>query len=220
MEDNEVKQVPESTKDDGSARSRLMEAATKLFAEHGLEGTSTRDIAKAADLNISLISYYFGGKEGLYRAIIVDFAHQAKAHVENFLQPIDLKNLTRDDFKLGMRRFIQGMMPMKLATRDHQKILHRELLAGLPHARDVHEDIFAKILETIAGVYRAGQEKGFIRKELNPYIIFFSMTHATDLYLQMSQCKTQVQCKLIKVPDDLNDYVEQIYLLFVEGVLI
>ena len=40
-----------------------MEAAEELFAEKGFSGTSVRDIADAADVNVAMISYYFGSKE-------------------------------------------------------------------------------------------------------------------------------------------------------------
>ncbi|MCQ8103392.1 CerR family C-terminal domain-containing protein [Methylomonas sp. SURF-2] len=50
------------------ARSRLVMAALKLFAEKGYKAASTREICEAAGANISAIRYYFGDKAGLYRA--------------------------------------------------------------------------------------------------------------------------------------------------------
>lgn len=49
-----------------SKEENILFAAEKLFAEKGFEGTSTREISKAANVNISMISYYFGSKEKLY----------------------------------------------------------------------------------------------------------------------------------------------------------
>jgi TetR/AcrR family transcriptional regulator len=51
-------------------RTKLIEAATPLFAERGYNGVGVRELANAAGMNISMISYYFGGKEGLYAAIL------------------------------------------------------------------------------------------------------------------------------------------------------
>jgi len=45
---------------------RLLDAAENLFAEHGFEGTSVRDLAAAADCNLAAVNYYFGSKERLY----------------------------------------------------------------------------------------------------------------------------------------------------------
>ena len=51
-------------------RHELVEAATAIFAAHGFERGSVRDIARAAGANQAAISSHFGGKEGLYRAVL------------------------------------------------------------------------------------------------------------------------------------------------------
>lgn len=51
-------------------KEKILEAAEELFAEKGYEGTSVRDIAQKADVNIAMISYYFGSKEKLLEALI------------------------------------------------------------------------------------------------------------------------------------------------------
>jgi TetR/AcrR family transcriptional regulator, regulator of cefoperazone and chloramphenicol sensitivity len=55
-----------------TARSRILSTALKLFAEQGFKKTSIRDIAKHAEANIASVSYYFGDKEGLYRAAFTE----------------------------------------------------------------------------------------------------------------------------------------------------
>src|SRR3954447_23462854 len=49
-------------------RQALIRAALKLFGTKGFDGTSTREIAAAANANIGSIAYHFGGKEGLRAA--------------------------------------------------------------------------------------------------------------------------------------------------------
>ncbi|GAA3212233.1 TetR/AcrR family transcriptional regulator [Actinocorallia longicatena] len=56
---------------------RIVEAATRLFAERGYEGASTRLIAEAAGLNIATVSYHVGGKRELYLAVM-ERAHLAE----------------------------------------------------------------------------------------------------------------------------------------------
>ena len=46
---------------------RIQDAATRLFAEHGFDGVSVRDIAAAADVTVGSINYYFGSKDSLCR---------------------------------------------------------------------------------------------------------------------------------------------------------
>lgn len=51
-------------------KEKLIEAGEKLFAQKGLAGVSIRELSHAAGVNSALISYYFGGKEGLYSSIL------------------------------------------------------------------------------------------------------------------------------------------------------
>lgn len=52
-----------------SKEENILFAAEKLFAEKGFAGTSIREISKEANVNISMISYYFGSKEKLFEKL-------------------------------------------------------------------------------------------------------------------------------------------------------
>src|SRR4051812_35854570 len=52
------------------SRARLLEAALEEFADKGYAGARVDAIARRAGLNKQLISHHFGGKEGLYRAVM------------------------------------------------------------------------------------------------------------------------------------------------------
>lgn len=54
-----------------ATRAALVQAALQLFGRQGFSGTSTRQIAAAANANIGSIAYHFGSKEGL-RAAVAD----------------------------------------------------------------------------------------------------------------------------------------------------
>lgn len=57
-------------------RRRIVETAIHLFAMRGYDGTSTRALAESAEVNLPAIQYYFGSKEGLYRAAIDHIVEQ------------------------------------------------------------------------------------------------------------------------------------------------
>ena len=58
-------------------RRRILETALSLFAAEGFDSASTRAIAEQAEVNLPAIQYYFGSKEGLYRAAIAHIGEQA-----------------------------------------------------------------------------------------------------------------------------------------------
>lgn len=64
-------------------RRRLIEAALEVFAAEGYEGATTRMLAKQAMVKLPAIPYYFGSKEGLYRAVVDDIVER----VEGILAP-------------------------------------------------------------------------------------------------------------------------------------
>jgi AcrR family transcriptional regulator len=68
-------------------KQRIINAAIEIFGRQGFAGTSTRDIAAAADVNTPAIQYYFGGKVGLYKGCI----DQLTSMVSRQITPAALK---------------------------------------------------------------------------------------------------------------------------------
>lgn len=84
------------------AKSRIMQAASDLFAEFGYSAVGVREIAKKADVNISMISYYFKGKVGIMKEIIAEYFHE----LEQIIKATKAENLNSDDvLKLLIKRF-------------------------------------------------------------------------------------------------------------------
>lgn len=72
---------PDSTPAAGDARARLLRAGLELFARRSYEGVGTRELARKAHVNIAAIPYYYGGKEGLYRAVMQHIADSLRARL-------------------------------------------------------------------------------------------------------------------------------------------
>ena len=69
------------------ARQQLLAQATRLFAAKGYAAASTREICQAAGVNIAAIRYYFGSKEGLYRAALTEPIHFIASQFGRFDDP-------------------------------------------------------------------------------------------------------------------------------------
>ena len=81
-------------------RERLLTAASRLFAEHGFRGASVRDICNHAGANPGAVSYHFGGKRQLYRAVLrratarlADLTPRAREGAEDATPPTMLEVL-------------------------------------------------------------------------------------------------------------------------------
>jgi TetR/AcrR family transcriptional regulator len=112
----------------------LLDAAEKLFADKGFNGATTRELAKAAGCNVALISYHFGGKEGLYQAILKRHFDKLK-RLDVGAEP-DAAELARqwpelgdpDQRELCAVLFVVGMDI--IADTPMRKVVWRELLTG------------------------------------------------------------------------------------------
>ena len=62
-------------------RRRILETALEVFAAEGYEGASTRQLAERAGVNLPAIQYYFGSKEGLFRAVIDSIVERTESHM-------------------------------------------------------------------------------------------------------------------------------------------
>lgn len=67
-------------------KTRLLDAAERLFADHGFTDASLRAITAQAGANLAAVNYHFGGKEGLFEAVLA-----------RMLQPMNAERLRRLD---------------------------------------------------------------------------------------------------------------------------
>jgi AcrR family transcriptional regulator len=65
-----------------ATRHALIRAAIEVFGRDGYKAATTQEIARLADANPALVSYYYGGKEGLYRAVVEHIARRIEARIE------------------------------------------------------------------------------------------------------------------------------------------
>src|SRR5689334_17793785 len=62
-------------------RRRILDTAIEVFAAVGYEAASTRALAERAGVNLPAIQYYFGSKEGLYRAVVEHIVQRNEAQM-------------------------------------------------------------------------------------------------------------------------------------------
>ena len=72
----------------GTARARLIQAGLDIFGNHGYTAATTRMIAEQGQTNLAAIPYHFGGKEGLYLAVIDHIVETVSSQLSPHLQAI------------------------------------------------------------------------------------------------------------------------------------
>ena len=59
-----------ASRGDQETRARVLNAAARLFADRGFARVTVRDICRKARANVAAVNYHFGGKHGLYTAVM------------------------------------------------------------------------------------------------------------------------------------------------------
>lgn len=103
---------------------QIINVAEKLFAEKGFAATSVRDIANEADVNVSMISYYFGSKEKLAEALFVYRMEESQIRLENILYNDDLTALQK------VYIMIDSVIERLFENQSFHKIMMREQLSS------------------------------------------------------------------------------------------
>ncbi len=89
----------------GDAFERIVEASAELFAENAFHSVGVREIANKANVNISMISYYFGGKAGILIEILNRFFDMQLNTLKNSIVDID----TREE---SIKRLFRNIVDM------------------------------------------------------------------------------------------------------------
>lgn len=137
-----------ATRSDGEAsRERLLRAGLRLFAHQGFAATSTRELAQAAGVNIAAISYYFGDKAGLYRAVFFEPLGDPAADVAGYAgAEMSITESLRGFYRAMLDPLAQGedmQLCVKLRMREMIEptgLWDQEIALGI---RPMHEALLA-----------------------------------------------------------------------------
>jgi len=135
---------------------KIIEVSTNLFAQNGFEGTSTREICKIAGVNISLISYYFGGKKELYEKIVAEIVGKIINYMKSSMGfdeiPTNFDHLTKQekiDFLFKAINFIVDYFYSYKISDSEIMIFFREQITSSVSLNAMGYNIFRKLLASI-----------------------------------------------------------------------
>lgn len=192
---------------------KIFEAAVQLFGKKGIEGVSVREIADHAQVNPSLISYHFGGKDGLIRAIIENIGKSDQELIERILKkPQDFA-----EFKLRLRLFIEELVEVHQARPELSLIVAYFDEKANHENQDLFDNVYLKIFNRIISFFDAARELGFANKKINS----IHMTHMllggiADIY-RMRRCHKFYLNLDYNDPKVRRTLIDSIYELCISG---
>jgi len=136
-------------------KSHIINVAIELFSKNGFEGTSMRDLASAAGVNIAMINYYFGSKEKLFEAIVEGRSEKARKEFEELAQDKSLSAMQKMD------RIIDLQVNKVLEKRHFHKVLQNEVMLNKrPDLNIAIGNIFRKNGQILRGIMEEGIASG------------------------------------------------------------
>lgn len=167
------------SQNDQSSRDKLIYSATKLFAHKGFDATTIKDIVDESALNVSLVSYHFGGKDGLYRACLEGFARDKLLLAKQILKTSP-KNI--DEVRVRLEMYARAVFDSHIEQPDLLKIMHRDLEMKNPIVMKIFEETFLKSVQLLIDFFKSAQKTEIIRKDI-PALQLTSFFYGSVLHL-------------------------------------
>jgi len=143
-------------------KSHIINVAIELFSKNGFEGTSMRDLASAAGVNIAMINYYFGSKEKLFEAIVEGRSEKARKEFEELAQDTSLTAIQKMD------RVIVLQVNKVLEKRHFHKVLQNEVMLNKrPELNTAIGNIFKKNGLILRTILEEGIENGEFNEQVD-----------------------------------------------------
>jgi AcrR family transcriptional regulator len=183
---------------------QIIETAEQLFASNGFEGTSVRDIAQNAGVNIAMISYYFGSKEKLMEAIFVYRIGYTRLHMENMLK--DSSYTPMQKIEKLVDKYIDKMMNNQCFYR---------LMAQEQHVREmqnISELIYeSKFLNTemVRKIIQEGQKVGTFKKNIDVIMMMATMIGTANHFIMQQNYYRRLNNMMDMPEEDFQKHIKR-----------
>lgn len=157
-------QTPQDQTDADRSKADIIAVAMEEFAEYGLAGARVDAIAERTRTSKRMIYYYFGSKEGLYRAVLEEAyngirTRETQTHLKD-LAPLEaLRRLVEITFDYDESH------PSFIRLISVENIHYAEHLKKLPSIRGIN----VSAINTVESILQRGRAQGIFRKDINAF---------------------------------------------------
>jgi TetR/AcrR family transcriptional regulator len=151
------------------SKKSILTAAASAFASDGFGGARINEIARRAGTNKRMLYHYFGGKEGLYTAVL-EAAYAAFRAAERKLSIEDLSP------ERGLRRLIEFTFDYCAENPDFIALLNNANLYRGRHVRASQVPaLFPPLIDSIRRLLVRGRAAGTFRNGVDPLRLYISI---------------------------------------------
>lgn len=171
-------------------KQKVIDAASSLFFQRGFDGTSVRDIADKASVNVSLISYYFKSKQGLLEHGVTNYYETYLTTIEEVLLDADAKTPL-----VKLKLLIDAIIQYKQNNHQFSCFIHRELSLDSIFVREMAVTYLAKENYFISNTFFASLPKRSGSHMENEFLLMQLKGMLITPYVLQNEWKNQVAGK-------------------------
>jgi TetR/AcrR family transcriptional regulator len=189
-------------------RENIIASATPLFAAKGLNGVSVRDLTRAAEVNLSMISYYFGGKEGLYAAVLTE-----QFSVLGKIEEIELLEIdTLQKFELYVRATVSRYRKSPYLLRFYTS----ELTNPTASFETIVKPAIKRVVQVLLDTFTDGLTHEKFRAGLDPADTVLALAGMINFYFLLEPATADL---VDHAPERDEKLIRHIMDIFTRGVL-
>lgn len=149
--------APTMTLEKPDKKDHILDAAERLISQVGYDGASTRAIAAEASVNMAMLNYYFGSKDGLYKALL----HRRMDGFRQTLSDLNDSNISSWE---KLHRLIDLYVERIMGNNCYQQIIHRELsINKRSEMTDFITEVLMRNMNEVKRVIVEGVQNGTFR---------------------------------------------------------
>lgn len=177
-------------RDSGRSRRAILDAAEARFAEHGYDAASMGAIAARARVSSALPAYYFGDKEGLYRAVLERCFVEREERLEPLADEVVAALGHEGGLHGALRHLIAGYLDYLADRPDFVRLIAWEALHGARRLRPAPRHS-AAVERALGAALAVGSSAPSSRRDPDQLLIslvamcFFPFEHADTMLSAM-----------------------------------
>ncbi|MFC3285412.1 TetR/AcrR family transcriptional regulator [Litchfieldella rifensis] len=165
--------TPDATRTRLRNEKAILEAAERVFAQHGYRGASVQAIAEVAGLPKSNVLYYVGSKKQLYIALLERMVTRWNATLDDIS--------VEDDPAQVLEAFIRSKMQLTKEHPQGSRLFAAEILGGAPFLQEYLHGELREWVRARARVFEQWAERGLM-DPVDPVWLIFLIWSATQHY--------------------------------------
>lgn len=190
-------------------RGKLLEVGTKLFAERGLYGVSIRELSLEAGASISMISYHFGSKEGLYSAVL-------QQQFDCFKEIHEIRERVTDPVAM-VEEYLRWTFQRH---RNHPHLLRfytSELTNPTAYFATIVMPVIDEVIEIMAQVIEEGKRRRQFREDVHATNAALALAGMVNYFFLSIRATANL---ISHSPEQDENLIQQYLTIFTKGVAV